>query len=99
MSLNAVEISVTELRDRLSTYLCRVQQGAEFVVTRHGRPIARLVPIDLPVLTRSSMTARELRQLPWVSSARTMEPIGSRDPLPYRSGEKTVAEIVLEDRS
>lgn len=31
-----------ELHDRLSEYLERVEGGTEFVVTRRGRPIARL---------------------------------------------------------
>jgi prevent-host-death family protein len=36
------EIGVRALHDRLSEHLERVEDGAEVVVTRHGRPIARL---------------------------------------------------------
>ena len=36
------EVGVRELHDRLSEYLDRVERGAELVVTRRGRPIARL---------------------------------------------------------
>jgi len=32
------------LRDSLGAYLPRVRDGAQFVVTRRGRPYARLVP-------------------------------------------------------
>ncbi len=35
-----------ELHDRLSEHLERVGQGAEIVVTRRGRPIARLSGVD-----------------------------------------------------
>lgn len=35
-----------ELHDRLSEHLERVQQGSEIVVTRRGRPIARLSAVD-----------------------------------------------------
>lgn len=35
-----------DLHDRLSEHLERVQQGSEIVVTRRGRPIARLSAID-----------------------------------------------------
>jgi antitoxin (DNA-binding transcriptional repressor) of toxin-antitoxin stability system len=36
------EVGVRELRDRLSGYLEKVEQGAEIVVTKRGRPVARL---------------------------------------------------------
>ncbi|MGD1051554.1 MAG: type II toxin-antitoxin system prevent-host-death family antitoxin [Solirubrobacteraceae bacterium] len=40
------EVGVRELHDRLSEHLERVERGAAVVVTRHGRPIARLSPLD-----------------------------------------------------
>jgi len=39
-------VGVRELHDRLSEHLERVEQGAELVVTRRGRPIARLSAVD-----------------------------------------------------
>ena len=36
------EVGVRELHDRLSEYLERVEGGGEIVVTRRGRPVARL---------------------------------------------------------
>lgn len=47
----AYEVGVRELHDRLSEHLERVEQGAEVVVTRRGRPIARLSAVagDDPV--------------------------------------------------
>ena len=39
------EVGVRELHDRLSEHLERVERGAAVVVTRHGRPIARLGPL------------------------------------------------------
>ncbi len=38
-------ISIREANQRLSHYLERVEQGAEIVITRRGKPIARLLPI------------------------------------------------------
>ncbi len=40
------EVGVRELHDRLSEHLERVQEGSAIVVTRRGRPIARLSGID-----------------------------------------------------
>jgi prevent-host-death family protein len=48
MTLHAreYEVGVRELHDRLSEHLERVERGAEVVVTRRGRPIARLSAVD-----------------------------------------------------
>ena len=37
-----------ELKTRLGGYLFKVSQGATFVVTDHGRPVAELRPIPEP---------------------------------------------------
>lgn len=37
-------IGVRELKARASELLRQVEEGEEFVVTRHGKPCARLVP-------------------------------------------------------
>ncbi len=39
------QVGVRELRDRLSSYLARVQAGEEIEVTDRGQPIAMLVPL------------------------------------------------------
>jgi prevent-host-death family protein len=40
------QVGVRDLHDRLSEHLERVGQGAEILVTRRGRPIARLSAVD-----------------------------------------------------
>jgi prevent-host-death family protein len=39
-----VEVGAFEAKNTLGTLLNRVEGGEEIVITRHGRPIARLVP-------------------------------------------------------
>ena len=39
-------VGIRELRDGLSRYLAEVRAGR--TVTDHGRPIARIVPVDEP---------------------------------------------------
>jgi prevent-host-death family protein len=48
MTLHAreYEVGIRELHDRLSEHLERVERGAELVVTRRGRPIARVSAVD-----------------------------------------------------
>jgi len=52
------EVGVRELHDRLSEYLERVEGGGEVVVTRRGRPVARLSGLGerpLDVLARRGL--------------------------------------------
>ena len=41
--------SVSQLKTSLSAYLRQVKIGEEVLITEHGRPIARLLPIENPV--------------------------------------------------
>ena len=42
----AYEVGVRDLHDRLSAHLDRVEKGSEIVVTRRGKPVARLSAVD-----------------------------------------------------
>ena len=39
-----LEIGAFEAKNKLGSLLDRVEQGEEFVITRHGKAVARLVP-------------------------------------------------------
>ena len=39
-------VGVRELRDGLSRFLAEVRAGRSITVTAHGRPVARIVPVD-----------------------------------------------------
>ena len=39
-----LEIGAFEAKNTLGTLLDRVEHGEEIVITRHGKPVARLVP-------------------------------------------------------
>ena len=45
---NETEVGVRELHDRLSEYLEKVEGGTDVVVTRRGKPIARLSQVESP---------------------------------------------------
>lgn len=57
------EVGVRALHDRLSEHLERVQGGAEVVVTRRGRPIARLSAVEVPA-SLEDLVRRGLVTLP-----------------------------------
>jgi prevent-host-death family protein len=39
------EVGTLEAKNSLSSLLDRVQAGEEITITRHGKPVARLVPV------------------------------------------------------
>jgi prevent-host-death family protein len=41
-----MDVGIRELRAGLSRFVERVKQGEEIVVTEHGRPVARIVPMN-----------------------------------------------------
>jgi prevent-host-death family protein len=43
------EIGAFEAKNTLGALLDRVEQGEEIVITRHGKPVARLVPNSLGI--------------------------------------------------
>lgn len=49
------EIGAFEAKNTLGTLLDLVQQGEQVVITRHGKPVARLVP---EIATRDSSAAK-----------------------------------------
>ena len=85
------QVGVRELKASLSAYLRRVAEGDSVIVTDHGRPVARLVPPDVP--DRLSRLIREGR-LNW--TGRRLAPPRTRPKL--RPGRTTLSDIVLRDR-
>lgn len=54
------EVGTLEAKNRLSSLLDQVLEGEEVVITRHGKPVARLVPMQ--PADRKVETAREIVQ-------------------------------------
>ena len=46
VATSRVEVGVRDLKNNLSRYLDRVQEGEEVIVTDRGRPVARLSALD-----------------------------------------------------
>lgn len=94
-----MEVSVRELKNRLSEYLKKVREGRELVVTSRGRPVARLLPPRRP--RRSARAAEEtiarLRSLPWIRPGKGKLRL-PKVVVRLRPREKTLAETVSEER-
>lgn len=95
-----MEVPVRELKNRLSEYLRKAKAGEEIVVTSHGEAVARLLA---PRLRRRGAAAEEqaislLRSQPWIRPGKAGKLRLPRIVLRLKPGEKTLAEIVTEQR-
>jgi prevent-host-death family protein len=52
-----------EAKNRFSELLDRVGRGSEVIITKHGRPVARIVPASAPGEEERKRTTGELRAL------------------------------------
>ena len=95
-----MEISVRELKSRLSEYLRKAAAGEELVVTSRGKEVARLVPPRSA--RRSASNEAELiarfRSLPWVRAGSDAKAALPKPVIRIGKDEKTLAEIVSEQR-
>lgn len=64
-----MEVSVRELKNRLSAYLRLVADGETLIVTSHKRPVARILPAEPAPIDEDEVIER-LRAQPWIEPAR-----------------------------
>ena len=91
-----MNVSIRELKAKLSEYLRRVAQGEEVGITSHGKVIARLSP-SAPQEDEAAALAR-LKTQPWVTPGKGESIRGLRKGVALRGKGPTAAELVLEDR-
>jgi prevent-host-death family protein len=96
-----MDVPVRELKNRLSEYLRKVSAGQEVVVTSRGKAVARLVAPRAGRRPAAASKEKEvialLRSQPWIRPGKgelRLPRIVTR----LRPGEKTLAEIVSEER-
>ena len=83
-------VGVAELRQNLSRYLRRVEDGERLVVTDHHRPVAELIPLARP--------ERVLDRL--IAEGRVLPPVrhGLPDPIPVAGDPAALARALDEIR-
>jgi len=91
-TMNETTVGVRELKNRLSKYLRQVKAGQTVVITEHGRPVGRSVPAAQPLEERLQAMAQAGLIL-W--SGRKLEAMA---PVAQVSGERGVADLLVEDR-
>ncbi len=63
-------VTALEAKTRLGKLLDRVSRGEEIVVTRHDRPVARIIPVDGGNLRRVRAAVVGLREIRRAVAAR-----------------------------
>jgi prevent-host-death family protein len=63
MKTNEASVGAFEAKNRFSELLERVNHGAEVIITKHDRPVAKLVPMSGPKSAVRKQTTAELRVL------------------------------------
>jgi prevent-host-death family protein len=63
MKRNTKEVGLFEAKTRLSALVAMVQRGEEITITKHGVPVARLIPARDVVRRNSKQAAAKIREL------------------------------------
>lgn len=95
-----MEVSVRELKARLSEYLRKLKPGEEIIVTAHGKPVGRLLP---PRARRGKRSAEDdaldfLRKQAWVRPGKSGKPRVPKPVVRLERGEQSASDIVSEQR-
>lgn len=95
-----MKVSVRDFKAKLSRYLKDARAGRDVVVTSRGRPVARLlaIPEETGEEPGGEELLRRLKLVPGVRLGSGDKPGGAKRPIRIRPGQKTLAEMVLEDR-
>ncbi|MGQ0752305.1 MAG: type II toxin-antitoxin system Phd/YefM family antitoxin [Betaproteobacteria bacterium] len=93
-----MEVSIREMKNRLSKYLKLVRAGKDVVITDRGRPVARLTVVQLSAKEAEAEYIKRIRALPWVRPGKRGRIRGLRQGIALRGKGPAAAEIVLRDR-
>ncbi len=87
-----LSVGIREFKARLSYYIEKVKEGTTLVITEHGKPVGRVVPVQpSPEERMQELVAAGL--VAW--SGRKFDP---GEPTVRTRGPRTVADLLLEDR-
>lgn len=90
--MSQVTVGVRELKARLSHYLDQVEAGATLVITVRGRPVGRIVPI-VRSLNERIQKLIDSGFMQWNG-----QKLRYREPVARTRGDRTVADLLIEDR-
>jgi prevent-host-death family protein len=90
--MTQITVGIREFKARLSRYVEQVKEGATVVITEHGKPVGRVVPIK-PSPQEQMQELIEAGLVGW--NGHKLSPL---TPVTQPQGGQTVAELLLEER-
>ena len=94
-----MEVSIREMKNRLSKYLKLARTDNDVVITDRGKPFARLTLVEPTAKDEEAQAIRRINALPWVRPGKGGKPKGARNPIPWKPGDKLASDRVIEDRN
>jgi prevent-host-death family protein len=85
-------VGIRDFKARLSEYMSRVKRGQSIVITEHGKPVGRILPVEKSVEERVEML-RQAGLVEW--NGKKLHRI--KPPVVNRSG-KLISDLVVELR-
>ena len=86
------KVGIRELKTQLSAYLRQVKAGGTVIITEHGKPIGRIVPLAQSTETKLEALS-QAGLIAW--SGVRLPPLA---PVAQAQSDQTVADLLLEDR-
>jgi prevent-host-death family protein len=90
--MSEMTVGIRELKRQLSAYIRQVKAGGTVIITERGTPVGRIVPLSPSLETRIEALI-EAGFLAW--NGRKLTPLA---PMARVRGQRTVADLLLEDR-
>ncbi len=85
-------VGIRDLKARLSHYVRQVKSGETVIITERGKPVGRIVPIEKS-LDEKMQELVDSGFMTWSGKK-----IKSSKPVARTKGDKTAAQLLLEDR-
>ncbi|MGZ8217856.1 type II toxin-antitoxin system Phd/YefM family antitoxin [Methylomagnum sp.] len=93
-----MQATLLEVQTHLPEYIDRAKSGEELTIIENGIPVARLVPLTKTPAELEREAVARLDALPWIRPGNGGKLTGTDRPISWKPGEKTLSDLVLEDR-
>ena len=90
--MSEVQVGIREFKSKLSQYLRQVKAGQTVTITERGKPVATISPVAQSLEEKLEAMA-QAGLLQW--SGKKLEPM---EPVAKARGDRTVADLLIEDR-
>jgi prevent-host-death family protein len=90
--MSEIRVGVSDLKSRLSEYLRQVKQGNTVIITDHGHPVGRLLPVEQSLDERIK-ALQDAGMVAW--NGQKLKPAS---PPTINRGEQQVSDILVEMR-